>query len=65
MRIHAESPHVVLKFFRAVDDFTFVKFISKVGKNDGREFYPHAQVYPVGFRGDIQVFADLFLFYGL
>ena len=30
-----------------------------MGKNDGREFYPHAQVYPVGFRGDIQVLADL------
>ena len=58
--IHAECPHIVLKFFRPVYDLALIQFIGQVGKNLRRKLHAHADVHPVGAGRDIQLLADLF-----
>ena len=44
MWIHTEGPDRILKFFSAVHDLAFIKFIRQVGKDDSRKFNTHTDI---------------------
>ena len=46
--IHAESSHSILKFFCAIDNFTFIQLICKMRKNNCWKLYTHTNVYSIG-----------------
>ena len=58
VRIHTERSYVILEFFRSVNDFAFIKFVGKVRKNFRGDFHSDADIYAVGFRRNIKVFAQ-------
>ena len=47
MWIHTEGPDRIFKFFSAVHDLAFIKFIRQMGKDDSRKLYSHTNVYTV------------------
>ena len=58
--VHAEGADEVLELFGTVDDLAFVEVVGEVGEDLSGELDAHADIYAVGFSGDIQTAADGF-----
>ena len=57
--IHAEGAHLVLELLRPIHDLAFVQLVCEVGPQLGWQLNAHANVYPVGLGGNLELPADL------
>ena len=58
--VHAESSDKVAVFFGAVNDFTFIKFVGKMGENVCGKFNANTNINAVGLGGNSHFFANSF-----
>ena len=58
--VHAEGTHIVLKFFRVIDDLALIELVGEVGEDDGGQLNAHADVDAVRLGGDLEIPAYAF-----